>query len=123
MLGISLRKRKQRLVKTCASILKIKELSVLYYSVLTGCDFVVAVTHELEFVALVESAILIDLSAQQVKLLLVQSDGIVLVVGLLVVDVVAHVVNFALPLLNGRVQLHRLLRRMLQVLLEVGHLA
>ena len=66
---------------------------------------------------------MVDLRGKQVKLLVVQVHGVVLVVGLLVIDVVAHVLNFALALLYGSVELHGLLRRVLQVLLEVGHLA
>jgi len=55
--------------------------------------------------------------------MVVQVHGVVLVVGLLVIDIVADVLNFALALINSSVELHGLLRRVLQVLLEVGHLA
>ena len=47
----------------------------------------------------------------------------VLIVIFFDVDVVADVVDLTFPLLDGGVELHRLLCSMLQILLEVGDLA
>ena len=65
---------------------------------------------------------LIKLSVEELELGLSQSLAILLVVVLLAVDVLGDVVDLSLPALYGCVELHGLLCRVLQVLLEVGDL-
>ena len=91
--------------------------------ILTSCNIVVTVSHKLELLSLEGDLGSIELRVEQVDLLLAEALTIVLVLVLLSVDVVANIVNLALPLFNGRVELHGLLGCMSQVLLEVGDLA
>ena len=65
---------------------------------------------------------LVKLSVEELELGLSQSLTILLVVVLLAVDVLGDVVDLSLPALDGRVELHGLLCRVLQVLLEVSDL-
>ena len=65
---------------------------------------------------------LVKLSVKELELGLSQSLSIVLVVVLLVVNVLGNVVDLALPALDGCIELHGLLSRVLQVLLEVSDL-
>jgi len=63
------------------------------------------------------------LFVQEGQVLLTHVLTVLIVLILLIADVVADIVDLSLPLFNGRVELHGLLSRVLQVLLKVGDLA
>jgi len=88
-----------------------------------GCDLVITVTHDSGSPVGEEYLGTIKLRVKQVNLLLAEALAMSLVLILSTVDVVADVVDLALSLLDSCVQLHSLLRCMLQVLLQVGDLA
>lgn len=60
---------------------------------------------------------------QEIQVLLAHVLIVRLVLLLLIADVAANIVDLALPLIDGSVELHGLLSRVLQVLLKVGDLA
>ena len=91
--------------------------------ILTGCDFVIAFAHDSCLSVGVHSFGAVELRVKQIDLLLSESLLLGLTLLFLPINVVADVVDLALSLLDRRVQLHRLLRRVLQILLQVGHLA
>ena len=90
--------------------------------ILTGSDCVVLFTHHSVLLVLEKGFRLVKLRVEELELGLSQSLAILLVVVLLVVDVFGDVVDLALPALDGSVELHGLLSRVLQVLLEIGDL-
>ena len=90
--------------------------------ILTCSDIVVLFTHQPELFVLEKGFRFVKLRVEELKLCLSQSLALILVVVLLVVDVFGNVVDLSLPALDGCVELHRLLCRVLQVLLEVGNL-
>ena len=89
---------------------------------LTGSDIVVLFTHQPELLVLEKGFRFVKLRVEELKLGLSQPLALILVVLLLVVDVSGYVVDLSLPAIDGRVELHSLLCRVLQVLLEVGDL-
>jgi len=90
---------------------------------LTGSNFVIAGSHGLELLVLVEHLGSVELCVQKIKLLLTQVLSVGLGLILFAVDVVADIVDLALSLLNSSVKLHRLFSRVLQILLQVRDLA
>lgn len=91
--------------------------------ILTGSDLVVAFTHGNDTVLGVEDFGALELRVEQVDLALTEVLAVFLVHIFLTVDVVADIIDLMLPLIDGSVQLHFLLSRMLQVLLQVGDLS
>ena len=91
--------------------------------ILTRSDLVVAFTHGNDTVLGVEDFGALELRVEQVDLALTEVLAVLLVHIFLTVDVVADIVDLMLPLIDGSVQLHFLLSRMLQVLLQVGDLS
>ena len=91
--------------------------------ILTGCDFAVALALELKALLVEGGLASVELGVEEVDLALAHILLVGLALVLLFGDLTLHVFKLALALLNGRIELHGLLRRVLQVLLEVGHLA
>ena len=91
--------------------------------ILTGSDLVVAFTHGNDTVLGVEDFGALELRVEQVDLALTEVLAVLLVHIFLTVDVVADIIDLMLSLIDGSVQLHFLLSRMLQVLLQVGDLS
>lgn len=91
--------------------------------ILTRSDLVVAFTHGNDTVLGVEDFGALELRVEQVDLALTEVLAVFLVHIFLTVDVVADIIDLMLPLIDGSVQLHFLLSRMLQVLLQVGDLS
>ena len=91
--------------------------------ILTRSDLVVAFTHGNDTVLGVEDFGALELRVEQVDLALTEVLAVLLVHIFLTVDVVADIIDLMLSLIDGSVQLHFLLSRMLQVLLQVGDLS
>ena len=89
---------------------------------LTAGDLLVALA--LSFQALLSEGSLCpgELGLEERDLALAQVHVVLLTLILLGIDVVLDVLHLTLALINGRIQLHGLLGRVLQVLLEVGDL-
>lgn len=87
-----------------------------------GSDLAISVTHGLVLLVGEHSLLLLDLLGKEIDSLLAEGLSSGLVLFLLVVDVVADVVDLSLALLDRRIQLHSLISRVLQVLLEIGDL-
>ena len=90
---------------------------------LTGCNLLITSSHDVEFFGRVEESGFVELYFQKIKLLHSQVLSVGFVLLLFAIDVVADIVDLALSLLNRGVELHGLLSRMLQILLQVRDLA
>lgn len=86
-------------------------------------NLVVAIAHGLELLVLEVDGRPLDVFVQEIQVLLAHVLIVRLVLLLLIADVAANIVDLALPLIDGSVELHGLLSRVLQVLLKVGDLA
>lgn len=90
---------------------------------LVGGNFLVARRHRLRLLTLKVDPILLQLLRQHLQLSLSILLSLVLILVLFAVNVIGYVANFASSLLNGRIELHRVLSCVLQGLLQVGDLA
>ena len=94
---------------------------VLLLELISG-HLIVALTQCLHLGSLVEQFCLVDLLVEHFDLTHAQVLSNLLVLILLTVDIVAHVVDFSLSLLNSRIELHCVLGGVSQCLLQVRNL-
>ena len=108
---VALRLRLEDLARVC----------FLWLELISG-DLIVTLSQCFHLGSLVEHFCLIDLLVEHFNLAHAQVLSDLLVLVLLTVDVVAHIVDFSLSLLNSRIELHCVLGGVSQCLLQVRNL-
>jgi hypothetical protein len=108
-----------------SSLLLKKGICLLWIDLLlelTSGDLAIEVAHLVELLALKDLLLLENLSLKKLELLITQVLSNLVGDLLLIGDVIRHVVDLISSTLNSGIQGHGVLRRVLQVLFEIGNL-